>query len=230
MMIRHLPNFLTCCNLLCGCFGIVFLLEDRAVPAAYFVWAACFFDFLDGFFARLLKVSSPIGKELDSLADVVSFGVLPAMVMYKMIALNSSMESLPYFGFTIAAFSALRLAIFNIDTRQTDSFIGLNTPANTLFITSLPLLPESVHPWLYQDWLLVSITMMFSLLLVSPIEFFALKFKNFRWGDNKVRFTFLILSVLLIILFKVTAIPLVIILYIIMSLVVRWYSRNQTHP
>jgi CDP-diacylglycerol---serine O-phosphatidyltransferase len=230
MMIRHLPNFLTCCNLLCGCFGIVFLLEGRAVPAAYFVWAACFFDFLDGFFARLLNVSSPIGKELDSLADVVSFGVLPAMVMYKMIALNSSLESLPYFGFTIAAFSALRLAIFNIDTRQTDSFIGLNTPANTLFITSLPLLPQPVHAWLYHDWLLVAITMIFSLLLVSPIEFFALKFKNLRWGDNEVRFTFLILSVLLLILFNVTAIPLVIILYIVMSLVVRLYSRNPTHP
>jgi CDP-diacylglycerol---serine O-phosphatidyltransferase len=225
-MIRHLPNFLTCCNLLCGCFGIVFLLEDRGIPAAYFVWAACVFDFLDGFVARLLKVSSPIGKELDSLADVVSFGVLPAMVMYKLIGTTTSMESLPYLGFTIAAFSALRLAIFNIDTRQTESFIGLNTPANTLFITSLPLLPSNVTAWLYQDWLLVLITMIFSLLLVSPIEIFALKFKNFSWQDNKIRFTFLLLAVLLIVSFKITAIPLVILLYIGMSLLDRYVLQK----
>jgi CDP-diacylglycerol--serine O-phosphatidyltransferase len=218
---RHLPNFLTCCNLICGCFGIVFLLEDRGVPAAYFVWAACVFDFLDGFVARMLKVSSPIGKELDSLADVVSFGVLPAMVMFKLIGASSPMESLPYIGFMIAAFSALRLAIFNVDTRQSDSFIGLNTPANTLFITSLPLLPGGVTEWLFQDWLLVAITFVFSLLLVSPIEIFALKFKNFSWADNKIRFTFLILSVLLIAIFKVSAIPLIILLYIGMSLLSR---------
>lgn len=218
---RHLPNFLTCCNLLCGCFGIVFLLEDRGVPAAYFVWASCVFDFLDGFVARMLKVSSPIGKELDSLADVVSFGVLPAMVMFKLIGSNSSMESLPYLGFMIAAFSALRLAIFNVDTRQSDSFIGLNTPANTLFITSLPLLPAGVTEWLFQPWLLATITFVFSLLLVAPIEIFALKFKNFSWADNKIRFTFLFLSVLLIALFKVSAIPLIILLYIGMSLLSR---------
>jgi CDP-diacylglycerol---serine O-phosphatidyltransferase len=166
----------------------------------------------------MLKVASPIGKELDSLADVVSFGVLPALVMYRLIDAHSDMTSLPYIGFTIAAFSALRLAIFNVDTRQTESFIGLNTPANTLFITSLPLLPESVGQWLYQDWLLVTITLVFSLLLVSPIEIFALKFKNFSWADNKIRFTFLLLSVLLIVIFKIAAIPLIIILYITLSL------------
>ena len=217
-MIRHLPNFLTCCNLICGCFGIIFLLEDRSVPAAYFVWAAGIFDFFDGFAARWLKVSSPIGKELDSLADVVSFGVLPALVMYKLIGANTTMESLPYLGLTIAAFSALRLAIFNVDTRQTDSFIGLNTPANTIFITSLPLLPATITAWLFQDWLLVTITMVFSLLLVSPIEFFAFKFKNFNWKENQMRFTFLLVSVLLLIVLKTTAIPLIILLYIGLSL------------
>src|SRR5690349_22017894 len=103
-MTRHLPNFLTCCNLLCGCFGIVFLLENKNVPAAYFVWASGVFDFFDGFVARLLKTSSPIGKELDSLADVVSFGVLPALVMYKLIGDHSGSEALPYIGFTIAVF------------------------------------------------------------------------------------------------------------------------------
>lgn len=224
-MIRHLPNFLTCCNLLCGCFGIVFLLEDRGVPAAYFVWASCVFDFLDGFVARLLKVSSLIGKELDSLADVISFGLLPALVMYKLIGGHTTVEWLPYVAFLMAAFSALRLAIFNVDETQTDSFRGLNTPANTLFITSLPLLPASIGSWLYQDWLLVAITIVFSLLMVSRIEIFALKFKNFGWADNKMRFTFLILSVLLIVLFKLTALPLIILLYIGLSLGAKAFSK-----
>ena len=217
-MARHLPNFLTCCNLICGCLGIVFLLEDRGVPAAYFVWAACVFDFFDGFSARLLKVSSPIGKELDSLADVVSFGVLPALVMYRLIGDHTASEIIPYFGFTIAAFSALRLAIFNIDETQSDSFKGLNTPANTLFITSLPLLPAAAGQWIFQTWVLVAITFVFSLLLVSRIEIFALKFKNFSWADNKIRFTFLGLSVLLLMAFQITAIPLIILLYIGLSL------------
>jgi CDP-diacylglycerol--serine O-phosphatidyltransferase len=217
-MIRQIPNFLTCCNLLCGCFGIVFLLEDRNVPAAYFIWTAGVFDFFDGFVARLLKVSSPIGKELDSLADVISFGLLPALVMYKLIAASSTSDILPYVAFMIAAFSAIRLAIFNIDETQTDSFKGLNTPANSIFISSLPLLPASVTSWLFQDWILIAITVVFSFLMVSRIEIFALKFKNFRWADNKMRFTFLILSVLLLVFLQVSALPLIILLYIALSL------------
>jgi CDP-diacylglycerol--serine O-phosphatidyltransferase len=217
-MKRHLPNFLTCCNLLCGCFGIVFVLEGREIPAAYFVWLAGIFDFFDGFVARAMKVSSPIGKELDSLADVISFGLLPSLVMYKMISTSSDSSLLPYIAFAIAVFSALRLAIFNVDETQKDSFRGLNTPANTIFITSLPLLTNDVGRWLYQPALLVGITLIFSLLLVSRIEFFALKFKNFRWEDNRMRFTFLLLSVLLLVVFQFLAIPIVIILYIVLSL------------
>lgn len=224
-MIRHLPNFLTCCNLLCGCLGIVFLLEDRGVPAAYFVWVACIFDFFDGFAARMLKVSSPIGKELDSLADVVSFGVLPSMVMYKMLAASTPSEVIPFIGFMIAMFSALRLAIFNVDETQRDSFKGLNTPANTIFITSLPLISTSVGSWLYQPYVLIAITVIFSFLLVSRIDIFALKFKNFSWADNKIRFTFLTLSVLLLLIFKVVALPLIILLYIALSLVEKALAR-----
>lgn len=218
-MKKHLPNFLTCCNLICGCLGIVFVLEGRGVPAAYLVWLACVFDFFDGFAARLLKVHSPVGKELDSLADVISFGVLPALVMYKMIGASSSSVILPYFGFMIAVFSALRLAIFNVDETQSDSFKGLNTPANTLFITSLPLLSDHVGTWLYQPVVLVAITFIFSLLLVSRIEIFALKFKNFSWQENKLRFTFLLLSVLLLVSLQILAIPIIIILYIVLSLI-----------
>jgi CDP-diacylglycerol--serine O-phosphatidyltransferase len=218
IMKRHLPNFLTCCNLICGCFGVVFVLEGRDIPAAYFVWLAGVFDFFDGFVARLLKVSSPIGKELDSLADVVSFGLLPTVVMYRMIDDSTDLTYLPYLAFLIAVCSALRLAIFNVDETQTDSFKGLNTPANSIFITSLPLIHSSVGTWLYTPWVLTTITIVFSLLLVSRIEFFALKFKSFRWSDNKLRFTFLIVSVLLLIALKVLAIPIIIILYIVLSL------------
>jgi CDP-diacylglycerol--serine O-phosphatidyltransferase len=200
-------------------------LEDRGIPAAYFVWAAGLFDFFDGFVARLLKVSSPIGKELDSLADMVTFGLLPGLIMYKLIGAHSDSEIFPYIGFMIAAFSALRLAVFNIDTRQSDSFIGLNTPANTFFISALPLLPESVTGWLFQEWLLILITVLFSFLLVSPLEFFALKFKSYGWKDNKLRFTFLAISVLLLLTIKVAAIPVIILMYIGVSLANRALAR-----
>jgi CDP-diacylglycerol--serine O-phosphatidyltransferase len=229
-MKKHLPNFLTCCNLLCGCIGIVVSLEGHMVPAAYFVWVACIFDFFDGFAARMLKTSSAIGKELDSLADIVSFGVLPAVVMYKMIGASTDSAILPYVAFCIAVFSALRLAIFNVDETQSDSFRGLNTPANTLFITSLPLLHDVVGRWLYEPWVLVSITVVFSLMLVSRIEIFALKFKNFSWKDNQVRFTFLILSVLLMIALRTPAIPVIIILYVVLSLIENAMKRTKSEP
>lgn len=215
---KHIPNFLTCCNLVCGCFGIVFCLEGRAIPAAYFVWVAAMFDFFDGFAARMLKVSSPIGKELDSLADMVSFGLLPSIVMYKMLMNVSQSEWVPFVAFLIAVGAALRLAIFNVDETQSDSFKGLNTPSNTLFITSLPLLSGGLSKWIQNEWVLLSITIIFSWLMVSPIRFFAFKFKNFSWGDNKVRFTFLALSVLLLVFFQVSAIPFIILLYIASSL------------
>ena len=225
-MLRHLPNFLTCCNLLCGCFGIVLLLEGRGWPAAWFVWAACVFDFLDGFAARALKVSSPIGKELDSLADMVSFGLLPSLVMYVLIKDNTTNEFLPYIAFFMVICSALRLAIFNVDETQKDSFRGVPTPANTLFITSLPLIREFTGEWLYQDWLLAGITVLFSLLLVSRFELFALKFKNFSWADNKVRFTFLAFAVLLIAALNILALPLIILSYILLSLGLGLVSRS----
>jgi CDP-diacylglycerol--serine O-phosphatidyltransferase len=216
-MKRHVPNFLTCCNLLCGCFGIVFLFESRDIPSAYFVWAACVFDFFDGFAARFLKVSSNIGKELDSLADMVSFGLFPSLIMYIMLRQATDLEWLPYAAFMIAAFSALRLAIFNVDETQRDSFKGLNTPANTIFISSLPLLFDRAGSWLYSIPVLIAITVVFSLLLVSRVEIFALKFKNFTWHDNKLRFTFLLISVLLLVALKFVAIPLIILLYIFLS-------------
>lgn len=216
---KHIPNALTCGNLLCGCAGIVFCLENRDVPAAYFVWAAGVFDFFDGFAARWLKVSSAIGKELDSLADMVSFGVLPSLVMYKMIASVSSNPWLPYAGFLIAVCSALRLAVFNIDETQHENFKGLNTPANTIFITSLTFLSEPVRSWVNTEWMLLVITLVFSLLMVSRIDIIAFKFKNFSWQTNQLRFTFLALAVLLLLVGGKAAISFIILGYIGFSLV-----------
>jgi CDP-diacylglycerol---serine O-phosphatidyltransferase len=221
-VIKHIPNALTSLNLLSGCVGIVFILEDSTVPAAFFVWVACGFDFFDGLAARWLKVSSAIGKELDSLADIVSFGVLPSAMVYAIIKSQSDSLILPYFGFIVAIFSALRLAKFNIDERQTTSFIGLPTPANALFLTALPFLPHSVWLLVQQPSVLLLISGVFSILLVSEIELFALKFKNFNWAGNEVRFTFLLFSVLSLVVFQQAALPLVILFYIILSLMQRW--------
>jgi CDP-diacylglycerol---serine O-phosphatidyltransferase len=218
-MLKHVPNFLTCCNLVCGCLGIIFLFEGNTIPTAYFVLAACIFDFFDGFAARLFKANSPIGKELDSLADMVSFGALPSLFMYKTLALSSPAASyLPYIGLLIAVCSALRLAKFNIDETQSDSFKGLPTPANAIFITTLPFLTQPVFAAVHQPIVLSIITIIFSLFMVSRFDLFALKFKNFSWADNKIRFTFLLLSVFLVAFLHWAALPLLILLYIAMSL------------
>ena len=224
-MHRHIPNFLTCCNLVCGCLGIIALLEGKDIPSAYFVWAACIFDFLDGFAARILKISSPIGKELDSLADMVSFGVLPALLMYALISTNSPVSILPYTGLLIAVASAIRLAIFNLDETQSDSFKGLPTPASALFITAIPFLDTPFFNFVHSPWALAIICVAFSLLLVSRIDLFALKFKSFSWSDNKVRFTFLLLAVLLLAALRLAALPLIILSYIALSLGVRMFSK-----
>jgi CDP-diacylglycerol--serine O-phosphatidyltransferase len=216
-MKRHIPNLLTVANLLCGCAGIVFILEGRAVPIAYFVWAACLFDFFDGFTARLLNTHSAIGKELDSLADVVSFGVLPSLVIYTLWPADLPKWT-AFFSFAVAVFSALRLAVFNVDETQKESFRGLPTPANAILLTSIPLLPETVLKFLQQPVQLPVIVIASCWLLVSPIELFALKFRSFAWKGNEIRFTFLLATVLLLGLFKLAAIPLVILLYIAFSL------------
>lgn len=216
-MWRHLPNALTCANLLMGCLGLLALWEEWPVPGAYFVWAACVFDFFDGFAARWLKVTSAIGKELDSLADVVSFGVLPAFLMYRFFSLAGANTILASTAFLLAVFSALRLAKFNIDPNQSDSFIGLPTPANALFISALYFLPSPWHGWVHQPVVLAVVTVVFAGLLVSRLPLFALKFKNSSWADNKIRFTFLLFSGLLLVFTRQAGIALIIVLYIVLS-------------
>jgi len=211
--------------LICGCVGIIFLWEDESIPSAYFVWAALLFDFADGFVARMLKTSSPIGKELDSLADMVSFGALPALFMYERIAFESPEPYLPYIALLLAVCAAIRLAVFNLDETQSDSFKGLPTPANALFITALPFLDYPALDFIWNPIILALISVVFSGLMISRIDLFALKFKTMGWQENKTRFTFLAVSVLLLALLQFAALPLIIILYVALSLGVRVFSK-----
>jgi len=183
-----------------------------SIDPVWFMGAACVFDFLDGFVARLLKVSSPIGKELDSLADMVTFGVLPAIYWFHSI----DHPQLNYLALLIAVFSALRLAKFNIDERQVEGFIGVPTPANALFLITFPyLFANKTVP----IEIAIPVILLFCWLMVSPFRLFALKFKHFGWKGNELRFTFLIGAVLLIGIFQLAGVALTIILYILASLI-----------
>ena len=218
-MKKHIPNAITCANLFSGCIGVVFAFKGELEIAAYFVLLSGIFDFFDGMVARLLKVKSAIGKELDSLADMVSFGFLPGVVMFQLLkAGDYSNEFLPYFGFFITVFSALRLAKFNIDERQTEDFIGLNTPMNTLFIVSLPFIARDYPDVIGSTILLVGLVLATSFLLVSEIKIFSMKLSDASWEKNKMKYLFLILSVVLIAILKFTAVPFVLVLYIGLSI------------
>jgi CDP-diacylglycerol--serine O-phosphatidyltransferase len=242
---KHIPNFLTSCNLLCGCIGIIEIFNWGTHYASYLIFLACVFDFLDGFAARALKVSSPIGKELDSLADMVTFGVLPALIMFKeinfvfhLIRQERAMSEISniadlvnapavsfwsFFALLIAVFSAIRLANFNVDTRQSDRFIGVPTPANALFISAVPFIVPYVimHTQYQQAFYITLIILCFilSYLLVAELPLIALKFKNYGWPDNKMRYTLIISALVLLAILNIPAIPIIIILYIILSLI-----------
>lgn len=216
-MKKHIPNIITSLNLLSGCVGILLVLKGEFTLAFYCVIASGIFDFFDGFVARLLNVKSVIGKELDSLADVISFGLQPAMLMYMLLQSATTNTYLPYVGFLIVIFSALRLAKFNIDERQTSDFIGVNTPMNTFFIFSLPFLAESYPKVIYSPYFLVVITVVTSLLLVSEMKLFAMKLNSLAWKDNKFKYMFLMVAVVLLAIFHFAAIPLIFILYIVFS-------------
>jgi len=218
-MKRHIPNAITCANLFSGCIGIVFAFKGDLQTAAYFVILSGIFDFFDGMVARLLNVKSAIGKDLDSLADMVSFGFLPGVIMFQLLKTSDyTSEYLPYLGFFITVFSALRLAKFNNDERQTEDFIGLNTPMNTLFICSLPFIATDYPQVIGSTMLLVAITAITSFLLISEIKIFSLKFSDLSWAKNKIKFIFLIISAVLIAVLQFAAIPFVLVLYISLSI------------
>lgn len=223
---RHIPNALTCLNLFSGCVASVMAFEARYDMALLFIAISALFDFLDGLAARVLHAYSDIGKDLDSLSDDVSFGVAPSLIVFSLFKemhypayMASVVAWLPYLAFLIAVFSALRLAKFNNDTRQTSSFIGLPVPANALFWGSLV---AGFHPFLidamFHPLYLLILVCLFSWLLVSEIPMFSLKFKNLSWKDNKVSFCFLILSACLLVLLQVRGFAASIICYILISL------------
>ncbi|MEI6062909.1 MAG: CDP-diacylglycerol--serine O-phosphatidyltransferase [Bacteroidota bacterium] len=234
-MKRHIPNFITTLNLFSGCIGIILAMQSRLDYAAWFIAIAALFDFMDGLAARLLHVKSAIGKELDSLADVVSFGVLPGIIVYQMMVAGhntpvagSLINVFPLIAFIIPVLSAVRLAKFNLDTRQTTSFIGLPVPANAIFLGSLPLIQLQAQysdslSWLAyitgNYYILTAISIGMSLLLVSEIPLFSLKFSNLRFAENKPQFILVLFAVISFAVMTFTAIPLIILAYIILSVI-----------
>lgn len=268
-----IPNLITAGNLVGGVLAIIFSLTGHLEWAPYCIFISAFLDFFDGFAARLLKVQSEMGKQLDSLADMVTFGVAPGVIVYQLIKLSlwNVQEShsshaitpiikslnpdlyfqltrdflpsenpiitsnwyvfLPLIALIIPVMSMFRLAKFNLDTRQTNSFIGLPTPANTLFFVSIPLIilqafpTESpwqmmmVHGVLLNPWFLIVSSLLMSILLVAELPLFALKFKTFGWKGNEIRYIFLTLCVVMLATLWWLAIPLIIILYILLSLI-----------
>jgi CDP-diacylglycerol--serine O-phosphatidyltransferase len=237
-LIRHLPNLFTTLNLACGFTSIILIIENNIILACYLVLLAAVFDFFDGFFARLLNASSDIGKQLDSLADILSFGVVPALLMYNLLRISIqdiddsfSFESLTFFEwiilfspFLIATASAFRLAKFNIDPTQHYTFRGLPTPASAIFISSF-VMNVLNHQKLYDQviftnkYFLLIVIIIISFLLVSRLHVFALKFPDFSFRENRIRYVFIGISVILVIVLQFAALPLIIALYILISLI-----------
>ena len=224
---KHIPNTLTSCNLISGCIAIVFALSANYTMALTFIVVGAVFDFFDGMSARLLGVSSPIGKELDSLADVVTFGVAPSSMIFTLLLTldksgwNDSLAfAVPYVAFVMAAFSAIRLAKFNLDERQTTSFIGLPTPANALFWAALivgseDMLVAQSHVIL----LLIVLVFISSWLLVAEIPMFALKFKHWGWHENRIKYVFLVSCLPILLIFGISGISVIIAWYICLSII-----------
>lgn len=244
-MKRHIPNIITLLNLFCGCIAVTLAVDSHFALACLFVFFGIFFDFFDGFAARKLKVQSDLGIQLDSLADLVTSGLVPGIIMYKLLALSMSnfepvytntewtssvfwtgikVAPLPFLGFLITLASAYRLAKFNLDEDQQSYFKGLPTPANTLLIIALPLILEfqnndAINSIILNKWFLITLTLVSCYLLNSNIKLFALKFENYSFQGNATRYIFIILCLVLLIVLKFAAIPIIILLYIIMSLI-----------
>ncbi|MEM6843473.1 MAG: CDP-diacylglycerol--serine O-phosphatidyltransferase [Bacteroidota bacterium] len=227
---KYIPNIITLSNLLCGCLGILAASRGNLEMAAYFIWIAALLDFADGLVARALKAYSTIGGDLDSLADMVSFGVLPSFIMFYLIesAVGVTNAWLAYSAFAIAVFSALRLAIFNVDTRQTDKFIGLPVPSSAMLISSLPLGTLAWFQALVANPVfLVGLALVDAYLLVANIELLAFKFKSYAWAENKLKYIFIIFSITLLVLLHSVAIPIVLVLYIVLSVILSTKSVSE---
>jgi CDP-diacylglycerol--serine O-phosphatidyltransferase len=232
---KHVPNAITCANLFSGCVGIVFAFQENLVFAAYALFLAAIFDFFDGFASRVLRAFSGIGKDLDSLADMVSFGFLPSAIMYELFLQSPQIPKispyLDFIAFLISVFSALRLAKFNNDTRQSESFIGLPTPANAILIASLPMIkeyyPNFAQHYILNQYILAAFVVVMCALLVAEIPMMSLKFKNADFNKNIYRYLLLLFSAILILFFKFAAVPVVIVIYITLS-IIQFKFSNET--
>lgn len=235
MIKKHIPNSLTCCNLMCGCMAAGAAFYGNYRWAIVMIIVGAVFDFFDGMVARLLHVSSPIGKELDSLADVVTFGVAPSAILFHLFHrvhypefIQPIEDFLPYTAFLMAAFSALRLAKFNLDERQTSSFIGLPTPANALFWGSLVVGQHAFLVSLKFNAVFLFLFMLLScMLLVAEIPLFALKFKDLSWQNNSIKYIFLV-GCLAFLPLGVSSIAAMIVWYVLLSIVVFKASNRKT--
>jgi CDP-diacylglycerol--serine O-phosphatidyltransferase len=233
---KHVPNFITLLNLSCGLLAVIAIFKGYYDEAFLFVCLGIFFDFFDGFFARKFNVSGDLGLQLDSLADMVTSGVVPGLMMFKLLLDIQEDDASPYFlteeyyymgfvpylGFIITLASAYRLAKFNIDTRQTDSFIGLPTPANALVILSIPMIQygsthEDIVALFSNPYLLIGITLLSAYMLNAEIPLFSLKIKNFSWEKHKIQVIFLILCIILLFLLEFLALPFIILTYVVLS-------------
>ena len=256
----NLPNLFTAANLISGCIAIILAFAGRIDLAPFAIFAGALFDFCDGFIARKMKISGEMGKQLDSLADMVTFGLAPGMIMFVLLIMscggdthfigeggvarwvNSILDgqfsyAYPLIALVIPFFSLFRLAKFNLDTRQTESFIGLATPANTLFFMSYPLvmfystgdseIMKSVSEFMFHP-LSISVTIVvMSLMLVSEIPLFSLKFKSFGVKGNEIRYSFLLISLIFILLFKAWALALIVFLYLVLSIIENYVLKDK---
>ena len=242
-MKKHIPNIITLLNLLCGSVAVIMVMTNNFVAAALFVFLGIFFDFFDGLAARKLQVQSELGLQLDSLADMVTSGLVPGLMMYKLLVLASpstvskgasdwdtalswidfEIQPIALFGLLITLASAYRLANFNIDTEQQSYFKGLPTPANALLILSFPLILEFqnndlINQTITSQWFLLLVTLLSCYFLNASFKLFALKFKTWGFAENTMRYTFIILCLVLLIVLQFAAIPLIIVCYILLSL------------
>ncbi|MDN3618921.1 CDP-alcohol phosphatidyltransferase family protein [Polaribacter undariae] len=236
---KHIPNLITLGNLFCGTIATIFAVEGDLVFAGLFVLLGILFDFFDGFAARLLNVSGELGKQLDSLADMVTSGVVPGIIVYKLLIENTSglydfneFNYLPFVGLLLTLGACYRLAKFNIDTRQSDSFIGLPTPAMSLFIISLPLIQEYstvefAQNLIGNNYFLIAITVLLTYLMNVELPLFSLKFKEYSVKKNMVKYLFLLVSLLLIIFLQYISIPLIIILYVVLSVISNFRKKES---
>ena len=247
-MKNQIPNSITLISLILACLAIIFIFEEQIALAAYLLIGSCVADFLDGFAARALKVNNPIGKEIDSLVDMIAFGVAPAMLMYKVsqlaqaahpVQLLTDFPWLHYLVLFIPILSAIRLAKFNIDTRQTKSFIGLAVPAHAAFyifvalLFLFPNLPQVVNasnitaPIVTIPLIMLLLCIPLSMMLIAEVPMFSLKVKNLKWAENKQPLTFLFLWLALLALTNIVAMPTIIIIYIVWSIILKYTNKNK---